>query len=311
MLPRLRPKRCRECATLPFLVVYMPPSRFESLRDFLYSEPVFTASAVQRLHLGGSISGWVRPELAAALLTLRPKQTRHIGDEVYLAVAGKDYLSRSQELQDLALALRDQGLVGGWRNEAMVLHDASGQPFAEMERAALRALGLPTVGVHLNAMVQTPEGAQMWIARRSASKAVYPGLLDNLVGGGVIGRESIASTLIREAWEEAGLHITRTGQPRSRLHILRHSAHGIQDETLHVYEHWLAPGFQPENRDGELAATRRLALPAVLIRLQQLDFTRDAALVILDGLCRQWFFGTDTPRIRKLLDDFGLYRIKT
>lgn len=289
----------------------MAAKSVQIIRDFLYSEPVFTAAAFTRLRLTEDLGGWVTPALASTLHARYPELLRPQSGAWQLAAGGDDYASRSAHLQRWAEDLRAQGLVAGWRNEAMVLRDRQGQPYAHMERAALRALGLPTTGVHLNALVQTTAGAAMWIAERSASKAVDPGLLDNLVGGGVIGQESIAATLTREAWEEAGLCISHPGSPRSRLHVRRHSAHGVQDETLYVYEHWLRPGFRPENRDGELAATLRLPLPEVLDRLTRLQFTRDAALVILDGCCRQWFFGRDTPRIHAQLDEFGLYRPQT
>lgn len=286
----------------------MPSKTVQIIRDFLYSEPVFAAAAATRLHLTEHLSGWITPALAETLHARYPEMVRRHHGEWQLASGGSDYASRSASLQAWAEDLRGHGLVAGWRHEAMVLRDRHGQPYAEMERAALRALGLPTTGVHLNALVQTADGAAMWIAERSASKAVDPGLLDNLVGGGVIGRESTAATLTREAWEEAGLRMPHPGSPRNCLHVRRHSAHGVQDETLYVYERWLNPRFQPENRDGELAATLRLTLPDVLDRLTRQQFTRDAALVILDGCCRQWFFGGDTQAVYEELQAFGLYR---
>lgn len=279
---------------------------FGAIRDFLYSEPVFVAQREWRLHLGATVRGWVDPAVGTALLRLAPELARYTHGELQLPL-NSDYASRSRRLQALTQELHAAGLVAGWRNELMVLHDAGGQPWAELERAAFRTLGLGTVGVHLNALVASPAGAEMWIARRSASKAVDPGMLDNLVGGGVIAGESIATTLQREAWEEAGLAIRFPGRPQGRLHILRRSDHGVQDETLYVHERWLPSHFRPENHDGELAGTRRLALAEVLARLQQGRFTRDAALVILDGLCRQFYFGRETPAIRQLLADYGLY----
>ena len=52
----------------------------------------------------------------------------------------------------------------------------------------------------------------MWIARRSPAKAIDPGMLDNLVGGGVAAGQTITTTLIKEAWEEAP---TSWSSPRS------------------------------------------------------------------------------------------------
>lgn len=43
-------------------------------------------------------------------------------------------------------------------------------------------LGILQYGVHMNGYVRTEAGGfKLWIARRSETKATYPGMLDNMV----------------------------------------------------------------------------------------------------------------------------------
>src|SRR5918992_1459821 len=70
-----------------------------------------------------------------------------------------------------------------------------------LERAAARPFGLTTYAVHLNGI--SFDENNMWIARRSAAKPIDPGMLDNLVGGGISAGSSLEETLVKEAWEEA------------------------------------------------------------------------------------------------------------
>jgi 8-oxo-dGTP pyrophosphatase MutT (NUDIX family) len=76
----------------------------------------------------------------------------------------------------------------------------------ELERAAARYFGVLTHAAHVNGLVRRSDRAvAMWIARRSDTKAIDPGMLDNLVGGGIATGHTVASTVIKEAFEEAGI----------------------------------------------------------------------------------------------------------
>jgi 8-oxo-dGTP pyrophosphatase MutT (NUDIX family) len=132
----------------------------------------------------------------------------------------------------------------------------------------------------------------MWIARRSATKAIDPGLLDNLVGGGIAAGEAPAQTLVREAWEEAGIEADRAAraEPAGTLRIERVVPDGVQRETLFAYDLWLPSDFVPANRDGEAGGHRLLSWNAVAVILSAEAgpdvMTVDATLVALDCLRR-------------------------
>jgi hypothetical protein len=115
---------------------------------------------------------------------------------------------RSARLADMNAALHAAGRIHGWRDETYAIVTALGdEPLALIERAASRFWGTLTFGAHCNAYVADPQGrpTHLWIARRSFTKPTDPGLLDNLIGGGVPHGQTPFEALVREGWEEAGL----------------------------------------------------------------------------------------------------------
>ncbi|KAI0520744.1 putative thiamine pyrophosphokinase [Xylaria bambusicola] len=79
-------------------------------------------------------------------------------------------------------------------------------PFA-VDRAIAPYLGIVTTGPHLNAFVRDDNGlvASIWVAKRGMNKPMYPGMLDNAVGGAVVEGETPRGCLLREAMEEIGI----------------------------------------------------------------------------------------------------------
>ena len=73
-----------------------------------------------------------------------------------------------------------------------------------VERAAAALLGIKCYGVHMNGYVRGGDGQKsLWVARRSPSKATFPGMLDHLVAGGQPYGIGCADNLVKECWEEA------------------------------------------------------------------------------------------------------------
>lgn len=175
--------------------------------------------------------------------------------------------------------LRGEGWFPAWRDELYALRTPVGEvPLCALERGVFRRFGLRSEAVHLNGL---RADGRMWIARRSARKAVDPGRLDNLVGGGIAAGETPATALLREAAEEAGIPAGLAGaaQPIATLHACRPEADGVHDEILHVYALTLPHDFVPENRDGEVAAFMPMTASEVGARILADEFTEDAAAV--------------------------------
>jgi len=141
--------------------------------------------------------------------------------------------------------------------------------------------------------VRTPGGdLRMWLARRSATKAIDPSCLDNLVGGGIPAGESPEATLVREAWEEAGVARGVAARVRAcgRLYVERHVPDGLQRETIRTYDLALDPSWRPANQDGEAVEHRSVSLQEAARLVAQVDgadlVTIDASLVIVECLLR-------------------------
>jgi 8-oxo-dGTP pyrophosphatase MutT (NUDIX family) len=222
-----------------------------------------------------------------------------------------DEPSRSEAMAGVAAALAAEGALSKWRNELYAVAPTFGAPpWFRLERAAARYFGVHTWAAHINGVVRGEGEASMWLARRSAEKAIDPLQLDNLVGGGIAAGTTVADTLVREAWEEAGIPPTLAAgaQPTGALHIFRAQPDGLQSETIFVHDLWLPESFVPCNQDGEAIEHRRVAL-AEAARLIALSgardtVTADASLVIVDFLLRHGAIAPASPAcagLRQLL----------
>ena len=242
-----------------------------------------------RFFMGAEPLGWVRRQHVPALQGALPGVSSAPGVVRWDA----QHLSPAQRSQDLALAavaLREQGLIRGWRDECYshwgaISHDPDPAvpEWFRLERSAFRFFGLRSHAVHINGF--TPDG-RMWCARRALSKATDPGRLDNLAAGGLAADETILQCAVRELGEEAGLapslaqHIQRAG----RITTARTEPEGWHDETLLVFNLCVPEAVVPHNTDGEVSEFVCLTPAEVMQRIKAADFSKDAACVIAQGI---------------------------
>ncbi len=156
--------------------------------------------------------------------------------------------------------------------------------------------------MHVNGLVETKAGARMWIARRSPGKAIDPGLLDNLVGGGIAAGAGVAPTLVKEAWEEAGIDAPRAPRRdagRHRAHLPRRSPTACSARRSSSTTCCFPPDFRPAGQDGEVVGHRLVPLDEaarlVAPRRGPDVVTADASLVIVDCLLRRGLLAPDLP----------------
>ncbi|MGC4079075.1 MAG: DUF4743 domain-containing protein [Rubrivivax sp.] len=221
-------------------------------------------------------------------------------DGVVLAVAPDE---RDAALARINAALRDTGRLRGWRDEPFPLYDpATLTVLAHFERAAARYWGTLTLGAHATGWVAGPDGrpAALWIAQRSFTKSTDPGLHDNLIGGGVPIGQTPEETLVREAWEEAGLDpaLMAPRRPGRVLRTVRDIPEGLQHELIHGWDLELPAGVMPRNQDGEVHAFRLLEVEAALALAATAAMTVDAALVTLDFAARHALVDDDAALAR-------------
>ena len=256
--------------------------------------------------IDGHTVGWIDPARAERLSAFASVFGR-AEDEIRLAATLADRSARTAAVDAVTRALAGEGLLSAWRDERYaVAVEFGAAPLVDIERAAARYFGIRTYAVHVNGLVRNGGDLAMWLARRSPTKAIDPGLLDNLVGGGIATGYGVLDTLRKEAWEEAGIPapVAARARPEGSIDICRPQPQGLQRETVFVYDLELDADFRPANQDGEAVEHRRLTMSdaAKLIATDGADdaVTADASLVILDCLLRQRALGPDRPDIRAL-----------
>jgi 8-oxo-dGTP pyrophosphatase MutT (NUDIX family) len=251
----------------------------------------------------GVALGWLDDDRFARLARFGAAFFRVADEAISFAETLRDCQSRSGSIAEVARTLRAEGALPAWRDESYAVMPAFGAPAAfEIERGAARWFGVKTWAAHVNGIVRDNEQVRMWFARRSPTKAVDPGLLDNLVGGGIAAGARVDETIVKEAWEEAGLPgvIARRARPAGAVHVRRALFDGLQRETLFVHDLALRNDFVPANQDGEAVEHRLVDLPEAARLIAQErgpdEVTVDASLVVLDYLLRHGAIAPDTQQ---------------
>lgn len=186
-------------------------------------------------------------------------------------------------LNTLAEALRDANLCGPWRNEQLAVTNPSGEVVGTVERGAVRVLGITTCAVHLVGLA--PDG-RMWVQKRSLNKPNDPGLWDTLMGGMISAADSLPQALVRETWEEAGLHVHTLADVAHGGHVLfsrpnsEGGGAGYMVERIDWFRAVVPEGMAPDNQDGEVDEFALLPLEEVRAQVAQGRFTLEAGLVI-------------------------------
>ncbi|WP_321907699.1 NUDIX hydrolase [Paraburkholderia sp. J11-2] len=260
----------------------------------------FDAGTHLPFHIGDERVGWIRQN-DVALLARWPDVFEIDGDagsaRVTLAPHFDSVDARSAALASVIGALAGQGHIPGWRNETYAIRNAfDAPPLAFIERAASRFFGTMTYAVHLNGIVEyadavSPGAPQLWIARRSDTKATDPGMLDNVVAGGIGWGFGIEATLVKECWEEAGIaeDLARAARAGRTVHVLQSLPEGTQAEQIFIYDLVLPADFVPHNQDGEVGEHRLARIDEAARWIEEGAMTVDASLATLDCLLRrQW-----------------------
>jgi 8-oxo-dGTP pyrophosphatase MutT (NUDIX family) len=245
--------------------------------------------------------GWIDAKRASRLAAF--VDVFEVRDDGISFVTGIDRApERSAALADVAKALAATGELTPWRDERYAVAPGFGAPpLFLLERAAARFFGIHTFAAHVNGLVTGPDGTSLWFARRSPTKAIDAGLLDNLVGGGIAADSDVLGTVVKEAWEEAGLPapLARRAIPTGIVDICREQFDGLQRETIFVHDLWLPADFVPAGVDGEAVEHRLVSLTraAALIAMGSGPdvVTADASLVVLDCLIRHGAILPDAP----------------
>jgi 8-oxo-dGTP pyrophosphatase MutT (NUDIX family) len=261
-------------------------------------------SAYRRFFVAGNHVGWVRPSLMARLCRFTHCFAAD-GEALRLHPDLADPAARSAVLAGVVDTLRGEGLVPGWRGELFpVTTDFYAEPLLAIERASAPLFGTLAFGLNVNGYVGRGWGMKVWVARRAASKAVDPGMLDLMVGGGQPLGIGIEENLRKESWEEAGIpaELALSARPAGIITLLQERAEGLRVDLQFNFDLELDADFRPVNQDGEVAGFECIPVSDLIHLLRSSDeFMYDAAIVHLDFLVRQGFIGPDDPEYLPLV----------
>lgn len=227
--------------------------------------------------IGTARVGWVRPALADALGDFAG--VRRSAGAIVLAEDAAGDLPAIGEALGRAGAFR-------WRGEAFdVRVSEAGPVVARIDRGAMPALGLLTLGAHLNGLVRRNDGWWLWVGRRAADRALDPNKLDHLVAGGVPAGYTPWRTLLKEAAEEASL-------PEAALHRAREVARigyamerpeGLRRDLLVCYDVELPETFVPRPADDEVVGFELWPMARVIRTVRDTnEFKFNVNVVLLD-----------------------------
>lgn len=253
--------------------------------------------------------GWVNPLLAGRLADF-PACFAVTEERVYLVDGLRDMATRSAAVAEVADRLVDSGDLPPSRGELYPVMTGWGEPpLLTLDRAFVPAFGVPAFGLHVNGYVETPEGLEMWIGRRAEDRAVEPGKLDNLVGGGHAHGAALADTLVKEAQEEAGLPsaLALQARPVGAVRYLMQvpvpgAGDGLKRDVLFLYDLRLPVDVIPQCQDGEVEAFYRWPVGEVAQRVRDTsEFKFNVPLVIIDFLIRHAIITPDEPDYVELI----------
>lgn len=254
--------------------------------------------------IGAERVGWIR-QADARLLARWPDVFEIDGAGVALSAKFDNPTARSAALGAVIGALAAEGRIPGWRDETYAIRNAfEAPPLAYIERAASRFFGTMTYAVHLNGVVEyagsssgssSSSAPQLWIARRSETKATDPGMLDNVVAGGIGWGFGIEATIVKECWEEAGIEaeIASRAVLGRTAHVLQSLPEGTQAEQIFIYDLALPEDFVPHNQDGEVGEHRLARIDEAARWIEEGAMTVDASLATLDCLLRRRWIDED------------------
>ena len=257
--------------------------------------PAHPPSASVPFIVAGTPLGFVDDARAARLERFGPRLFQVRADRVDARQrSGRRAVALGGDGRRRSDAARRKARSPRWRDERYASRRRSTRRVVlHIERGAARYFGVRTWAVHVNGIVRTARSMSMWLARRSPTKAIDPGMLDNLVGGGISAGLSVEATVVKESWEEAGIGDALAATRASRRHRpcrARAAGRHCSAKPYFVHDLDLPADFRPVNQDGEAIEHRLVdvddAAPLIAIDAGPDEVTVDASVVVLDFLLR-------------------------
>jgi 8-oxo-dGTP pyrophosphatase MutT (NUDIX family) len=254
-------------------------------------------------YVGEHPVGWLRPSFAS-LLARWPHHFEVSASFVALRATPDTPHGRTLALDEVTRALAADGVIRGWRDEPVsVSHSYAAPELLRIERSATRHFGMIAYAAHVTGFTRREGEPYLWIARRAPTKSVDPDRLDNLVGGRIASGYTVQETVVKEAWEEAGIPAALV-QGLACASVVRAEysvPEGLHREIMFAHDLWLPADFRPQNQDGEVARIYCLSVPEAIEAILDGEFTLDAGAVTIDAFLRHGIIAPEDPQFLDLV----------
>ena len=248
--------------------------------------------------IGEARPGWVKPAFARRLADFPDVFAVDEGG-VRTAPRLDGFEARTEAVEAVLRTLSEDGTIGRWRDEAYPVGGTLfGAHLMSMDRSAIPFFGVRAYGVHINGFVRDGGRLLMWIGRRAADKATYPGMLDNFVAGGQPVGIGLMENVIKEAGEEAGVPeaLAAAARPVGAVSYRHETEEGLKPDVMYCYDLELPASFMPENQDGEIAEFYLWPVEQVMETVAGTgEFKFNCNLVCIDFFVRHGLIDPESP----------------
>lgn len=252
--------------------------------------------------VSGQTVGWIGDAFARRLAAFPGTfSVREAGIE--LSPRLSTFAARTAAVEEALRELAANGVIRGWRDEVYRVAPRWGATaLLNIERAAVPLFGIQACGIHVNGFVRDGDGIRMWLARRSPTKSLDPGKLDQIVAGGQPADLSLADNIVKEADEEAGMpaDLARRAVPVGAITYAMLRPEGLRRDVVFIYDLELPADFVPRPTDGEVESFHLWPLDRVRDTARDTEeFKFNCSLVAIHFLVRH---GVITPEEPDYLD---------
>ncbi|KAH3900071.1 uncharacterized protein SCDLUD_004390 [Saccharomycodes ludwigii] len=231
------------------------------------------------------------------------------------------FSERNKLIMEIGMELRRKDSLNclrGWRNELYVVYDTKKSPYLLIERALSGVFGVVTYGIHCNGYLRDPEaGIKFWIPRRSASKATWPLMYDNIVAGGLGYPFGIMETLYKECGEEASFSKEIVQSYSKSVGVVSYFDYGqnilkdkydseasfITGEFEYLFDMELPASVIPKPNDEEVDSFGLYTLQETIDLLKTGNFKPNCALITVEFLIRHGYITPENePNYAKIVN---------
>ncbi|OQR90831.1 hypothetical protein ACHHYP_05203 [Achlya hypogyna] len=214
----------------------------------------FVAQLYVPLVADGATIGLVPKDRVAALRAFPSVFDGALANEVRLHSSLATETARTTAVQNVARELVGAGVIREkWKNEDYGARDGHGNVVFRVDRAAAAFFGITQCGCHLNGYVRhgpRPEDVSVWMGLRHASRSLWPGKWDSIVGGGLPLDISAWDNMLKEAREEASLaanDIAPLMRSAGVISYVNSEKEGLKHNSMFTFDLCMPPTMAPKS----------------------------------------------------------------